>query len=578
MPDKRCAVVLGVDRIKALAPLQHAASGAARFAAWAEQQGIDVMLLTDADGGTVTLAAVKQAVKAYVEKRIYQQIIVFFSGHGILIAPDSEVWLLSEAPEDPDEAIVVPGSIFLARNAGIPHVVVISDACRSRPDGTRMSQMSGGRIFPCEVPKIPRPAVDVFYATLPGDPAYELSGEAAVANFGSIFTDHALKGLSGEVPEIIERVAGPLAPRHVVTSRKLKSYLESEVPAAAAAVNIALHQYPDIRVESDGNSVLADLPAPPGACSGELAGYLLRFPMLYSSGHNSFLESMSLTPTKPRRVSPPLRQLDARGSIQAMVEKARGKPSATTGTGFTIVGTEVARACVDAGRCDVFRERGAVQISVVSSIKGSPRSVAIQFSDGNGVVLAVLPGYIGVVIVDDARVSTVNYVRSGGREGSALERVELETTRAYAAFVSRHSVLGMLSNVTAVIVFANLCSSFGFEPTLSLYTAYAYAQVGRFDLIESLHEKVVQFPVPVLFDVAMLAGRLPSRLNGRTLGIAPFCPMLTQGWALLADDESLPAPVRAARRHLVPGLWTTFTEEGFQVLWDAMTISGRSAK
>jgi len=64
----------------------------------------------------------------------------------------------------------VPGSIWLARNVGIPHVVVISDACRSRPNTSRLSQVQGGVIFPNESPRTPRPAVDVFYAALPGDP------------------------------------------------------------------------------------------------------------------------------------------------------------------------------------------------------------------------------------------------------------------------------------------------------------------------------------------------------------------------------------------------------------------------
>ena len=49
------AVVIGVDRTGSLPPLGGAASGAKDFADWAQDQGMAVTLLTDADGGKVRL-------------------------------------------------------------------------------------------------------------------------------------------------------------------------------------------------------------------------------------------------------------------------------------------------------------------------------------------------------------------------------------------------------------------------------------------------------------------------------------------------------------------------------------------
>ncbi|MFN7929352.1 MAG: caspase family protein [Blastocatellia bacterium] len=81
---KRCAVVIGVNKTGDLPVLNAAASGADDFAKWATQQGIVVTLLTDANSGSVTLSDIKKAIRAYVQQRTFDQLIVFFSGHGIL--------------------------------------------------------------------------------------------------------------------------------------------------------------------------------------------------------------------------------------------------------------------------------------------------------------------------------------------------------------------------------------------------------------------------------------------------------------------------------------------------------------
>jgi len=55
------------------------------------------------------------------------------------------------------------------------------------------------------------------------------------------------------------------------------------------------------------------------------------------------------------------------------------------------------------------------------------------------------------------------------------------------------------------------------------------------------------------------------------LPILPFCPMLRQGWSLLAvQGAELPAAAREARDWLLPALWTTFAPEGVKLLREAM--------
>ena len=132
--SKKAAVVIGVDKTGDLPVLKAAAKGAEKFAAWACGQGYEVALITDNAGTPVTVAQIYTAVAKVVEAQTYSQLLIFFSGHGILKAPDCELWLLSGSPDNPNEAVNVSGSIWAARNSGILYLVFVSDACRSSTD------------------------------------------------------------------------------------------------------------------------------------------------------------------------------------------------------------------------------------------------------------------------------------------------------------------------------------------------------------------------------------------------------------------------------------------------------------
>lgn len=254
---KRAAVVVGVDQAGTLPRLQAAASGAAKFADWAKKKGFTVELITDQSQRKVRIAAIKDAIEKFVDGS-YKQLVVYFSGHGVLRGPDFEIWLLSGAPRNPDEAVVVSLSITHARNSGIPHVVFVSDACRSVPDSLLLNGVIGGTIFPNQQAAEERPEVDVFYATLPGDPSYEVPVKEAVRNYRALFTECLLGGLENPPAEVVERVNAP--PYWVIPSWNLKKYLEKKVPLAAEAVSIRLKQNPDIRVESHNPTYLVEVP------------------------------------------------------------------------------------------------------------------------------------------------------------------------------------------------------------------------------------------------------------------------------------------------------------------------------
>jgi hypothetical protein len=73
----------------------------------------------------VTAADVRRWIRAFVDLGTVEQLIVYFAGHGVNLWL-GEYWLLSGAPDDPNEAVNMRASADLARYCGIPHVVFIS--------------------------------------------------------------------------------------------------------------------------------------------------------------------------------------------------------------------------------------------------------------------------------------------------------------------------------------------------------------------------------------------------------------------------------------------------------------------
>src|SRR3954454_2466788 len=143
----RIAIAIGVNTPRSPAPLKGAVPDAVAFAKWAEKQGFDeIKIFTDA-AGPVRFADIFTEVERVVEARTYSQVVIYFAGHGFQIAR-SEVWLLSGAPNNPNEAISVEASTWAARQSGLINVVLISDACRSIPKGLQNSNVDGGSIFP----------------------------------------------------------------------------------------------------------------------------------------------------------------------------------------------------------------------------------------------------------------------------------------------------------------------------------------------------------------------------------------------------------------------------------------------
>lgn len=590
----KASIAIGVDRTGSLIPLQGAAAGASRFHEWAQSQGFYSVLLTDQNGETVTAASIFNAVKAIVDAMTYEQLIIFFAGHGQLTAPNCEFWLLSGAPYNPNEAVNLAGSIYLARYSGLKHVVFISDACRSIPDNAR-GRVTGQVIFP-STPHLRSAELDSVYATRPGDPALEARVEDAVRDYRGLLTECLLEGLSGRDQSVVQQFKTLPGAPWVVPTRPLRSYLEREVPAAATAIGIQYRQYPDIIVESAEPHFLAKVAGPPPGPPTSLP------PVIRASSEQAlprFIEAL-LSPVE----SPAMelagedRSMLQKLGIEAAIDKILSTRSSVSGkirTGFTFNGGRVARALsldyghwIEPERPDFFTENNALQFRTNDEYPNRARSLLVEFEEGTGACLGIFPNYVGSVLVENGRVTNVNYIPA--RDSSAYEDYaeasgEIEKRRAVIAAAARHGYFTVKPGFEGMM--ASYLRRFKeWDPTLGVYAAYAAMQKGDVKtalyIFHFMRRDSFRFGgrnkngafddtyglIP--FDVALLAGRLEPFQEWYQY-CAPACPMLTQGWAYLDRyDDLIPAEILEARGELIPGLWTTFTPAGVKILEKAM--------
>jgi Caspase domain len=265
----RAGVFIGVDKTGDLQRLNDAAAGARRMHGWALDQGMTDLthakLITDADGQTVAPERIYDAIKELIDDPGVDQLVLYFAGHGVNINR-GEQWLLTEAPVRASAAVNVAGSVELARYCGIQHVVVISDACRTAPEGIQAQNVRGLDVFPNEAASDRAKPVDLFFACFLGRTAAELKDPAVVAgNYTALYTSALLEALSGAHPDLLERATTPGDSSSYIRPRRLQSYLEQEIPRRVRAMRLQqkVNQNPDAIITSD-ESRLSRVEAPAG--------------------------------------------------------------------------------------------------------------------------------------------------------------------------------------------------------------------------------------------------------------------------------------------------------------------------
>lgn len=206
------------------------------------------------------------------------------------------------------------------------------------------------------------------------------------------------------------------------------------------------------------------------------------------------------------------------------------------------------------------------------------RTVLLRFDGGDCAAIPAPEGYIATIVVN----------RNGGGNGPTdgivqvaytpshndyrfeefqNKRAQIESLRALVAGLARKGVLHLGKDVAAP--FADKARVFkGYDPTLGIYAAYAYNDVGSVDDIRSVEGFMRQtLDGAMVYDIALLLREAKTKTYPT---LSPCCPMLSQGWALLRVlGGDLPGAVREASQHRRASLWTTFTPQGADIIFNA---------
>lgn len=559
--------------------LRDAAKGARRMEQWAQAQGFrDVHVFTDENGAPVDVGAIKRAIFDLVDADNTDQLFVYFAGHGVNIGYN-ERWLLSDAPRDTQAAVNVAGSVLLAPYCGIPHVVLMSDACRTAAEGIQAQGVTGSEIFPNEGSDGSGKPVDQFFACALGQPAHEIKDVTETSRgFRALYTDAVLDGLGGqaEVDWVIEgrQETGYVRPW------PLMDYVEDDMPRRIkdAALTQTVVQVPDAKIGSRppawlsrlvGGDGLSEPPRPRRTheTPTNLSAHLLRSALKAGA---AFDDALDATRHAHLIADPAEPHVGARmADSTELIAEPFGPLHHETACGFKVRGARF----VEARSFRAGAELLADDIVRVHDPAPPGASVVLRFDDRTGVSLPALPGFLTALTVQDGELVDVAYEPSDNtdRWWEFEERAPaVRRLRAVASAATRNGVF-RLDDENALDLAREMQYAKGIDPSLAVYAAYAYQDLQRVDLIRGMSGYMRNDLGARLFDVALLARELDGKTAGADGQVLSFMPMLSQGWALLsAARVSLPRSLEGIQRFVLPSVWTLFAPEGVDRLHDAL--------
>jgi len=603
-------ISIGINKANGLTPLGAAVSGAKDFVQWGESQGYSTSLFTD-EIKNVSQSEIFDEINKIIEAKNCEKIIIFFSGHGILKSPSQEIWLLSNAKTNPNESINLTGSIDNARTSGIPYIVFISDACRVLPNELQFTG-NGSVIFPICDDTDQDCAIDVLYATRPGNPALEQNSINNSKKFG-LFTKTIIDILNGTFPELIKAqntgdsltnyydlssLNSNLGYKNLTTGKWQINTINSEdsiksiVAEKARNISISLKQNPDIRIQyqnpkpslaefDDGtakklllsktNQVTDKISTDKLIVEG-VQDHLDNGLSPYDTNNKSFKSILQNFEAIPQS----LNMYNLKSNLvknSELIYDSRGRESFKTQTGFTIVGTKIKDIFVN-GDKQIFLENNKQQIRIHPNPNFN--SALIILENGYSIPVAILEGYIGTLVFEKNKLLTINYTPSrNSYKYHFFEQNEnkINFVRAFIASAANEGfdyskTFRNEFNEDGYMNYGNAGSYLrqekSLDPSLGLYAVYAYRQEGKFKEIQSVYKYIKEENGnTIFFDVVMLAEKLPEERQR----IAPFCPMISLGWAYRQRFEKYLHPsITEAANFLVPSLWTTFDKKGTEII------------
>jgi len=513
------------------------------------------MLLTDSRDGSVTIGNVKLAVREMLDTSDeLEQLIVYFAGHGF-DGGYGEQWLLSDAPDDPNAAINVLGSVALAQRGGTPHVVLISDACRTSAAGGQQQYVRGSEIFPNPATWRHARSVDRFFATLSGRAAVEVM--VAAGRYRALYTTAVLSGLSEH---------GPADRDGFIRPCPLRDYLALEIPRLIGElppeVAFELEQEPDAIITSGQDAWISRIRTSKKA----------RMPRP--------LRGRRLPPRRPAGLSvgpagqllsedPELVLAERFGESFELSNRPLIAPDPDARSWFEVHGAELIEVITAGVQARVDPERGVVRIAPPPP----GVSVLMRFAGGVCVCVPALPEYGASLIFDGGELVDLAYEPAPGSVRALATARTIASVRRVRAIASASTRSGRfkldVENPEGILQMMRECKLV--DPTLAVYAAYAYQELGRIDLIAEMGQYLTSGLGANLFDLDLFARASDDAHLGSEGPVLGFMPLLAQGWALLRSySVELPLALEGIREHVRASVWTLLDEAGGEIVRHAM--------
>lgn len=579
--NARIAILIGVARTGAGLPeLKSVAPTIANLKNWFGENRYSVRTFCDAGGNAVQLQDIYNELQRIVDEQICEQLVIYFTGHGFW-KNETDLWLLSGAPVKSTEAISVRETIEDAKNCGIGHVVLISDACRSVADTIPIQRIPGAMIFPNDGARRQPGKVDRMLASGRGQAAYEAIVDGKME---SIFTLALRKAYKNAPKDQTRSVTVADETFDVVPNRQLEALVVPEVQRQLANIDLTLDQAPFFEIVSDDDAYIGrweKVPIDPQTTTSPATSFSLRNALKVKLdkalvGAPLDLSSGALKGLRAGRQLREFARISSKGGIARRINRFE------TGTGFTFRGAEVAEVVTPPGITSHIETTGHVRevsIRIDFSERAHRRTATalLILKNGWSVPLAVLRGYIGHVRFIKGAVSNVSYVPSQQGDDSNPDRwheynsrrAEIDKLRAVAAVAAQHGALFLDTKSEADNLGQRLLHGKQLDPSLGLYAAYAFnrrAEVGRVEDIQRFMRMDLHAD---LYDVRLIAWNSGSPREMPE--VAPFCPMLVRGWNLLRTRGVIPPKVvEDAMTEGLRGLWTMFRPARTRLLADAM--------
>ena len=351
-----------------------------------------------------------------------EQILVYFAGHGVNNAR-SEYWLLSGAPVKTAEAVNLDGSVDAARYVGVPHVVFISDACRTQVEGIQAGRVKGQEIFPNKPEGAPEQPVDIFFACTLGSPSMEIKDpKNSAAIYKAQYTEAILEALKGERTEVIEELVDGSNIVGLVRPRPLGNYLVAELARRLAGVKSPegpVSQVPYARLTSPekeawlarfvGTRVVRGRSEKPRKAR-------VKEPVsIHGVAHSALRSALQGDrAATDRKVNEAVEaQVGGASTMKRSIardEPAYGPTHFETGCGFKVRGGRVVEAIIAPGtETHVDIDTNDPTLVRVYYAQAPAGSVLLRFHNGAGIVVPAIPQFLATISFEDTELVSVSY-------------------------------------------------------------------------------------------------------------------------------------------------------------------------